>query len=327
MDPGRDRLALLERFHAATGVESRHLALPIEDYAGLTDFTATNRAFVHAAADLGERALSEALARCGLAGSDVDLIISTTVTGLAVPSLDALMVGRVGLRPDVKRLPLFGLGCVAWAAGVARAADHLAGHPDDVVVLLAVELCSLTFQLRDPSTANLIATGLFGDGAAAVVLVGEQRAARMTGVAGPRVRDSCSSFYPDTQDVMGWDIGTDGFRIVLSASVPDVVEQYLAGDVKGFLAGAGLDIDDITHWVGHPGGPKVLDTVARVLGLGPEALELSWAGMRAAGNLSSVSVLHVLERTIADRAPAAGDRGLMFAMGPGFCAELVLLEW
>ena len=330
MAPDGQRRALFERFHRSTGVEHRHLALPKEAYAGLEDFTARNAAFIEAATDLGARALDDALARCGLTGTDVDLILSTTVTGLAVPSLDARMVARCGLRPDVKRMPLFGLGCVAGAAGVARAADYLAGHPDDVVVLVAVELCSLTFQTSDFSVANIIAMGLFGDGAAAVVLVGEDRAAAMGLRAGggtPRVVDSRSSFYDDTQDVMGWDIGSDGFRVVLSASVPAVVEEHLARDIKGFLADGGLDMSDIRAWVAHPGGPRVLETVTRVLDLPPAALELSWASMRETGNLSSVSVLQVLERTIAERRPAGGVPGLMFAMGPGFCSELVLLEW
>ncbi|RKS77893.1 alkylresorcinol/alkylpyrone synthase [Motilibacter peucedani] len=330
MRPEDDRRALLERFHRSTGVEHRHLALPIEAYAELRDFTGANTAYVSAATALGARAVAAALERSGLAGSDVDLVISTTVTGVGVPSLDARLVNLVGLRPDVKRLPLFGLGCVAGAAGVARAADHLVGHPDDVVVLVAVELCSLTFQLGDSSVANLIATGLFGDGASAVVLVGDRRAQAMgldEGTGTPRVVASRSSFYPGTEDVMGWDVGTTGFRVVLSASVPDVVEEHLAGDVKGFLADAGLDIGDIGSWIGHPGGPKVLDTVTRVLGLPDDALELSWRSMRETGNLSSVSVLNVLERTAAERRPAAGEPSVMFAMGPGFCSELVLLEW
>ncbi|RZS80202.1 isopalmitoylresorcinol synthase [Motilibacter rhizosphaerae] len=327
--PGEDKLALLDRFHRATGVETRHLALALEDYAGL-DFTAANDAFVRVAVELGERAVRSALERAGLEPADVDLVISTTVTGLAVPSVDARLVGRLGLRPDVRRLPLFGLGCVAGAAGIARAADHLAGHPDDVVVLLAVELCSLTVQRDDDSVPNLIGSGLFGDGAGAVVLVGERRAERMGLAAGagtPAVVDSQSAFYPDTERVMGWDIGSTGFRLVLAASVADVVEEHLARDVKGFLSGHDLDVSDIRVLVGHPGGPKVLDTVTRVLGLAPDALQHSWDSMREAGNLSSVSVISVLERTVAAGPPAAHDPGLLFAMGPGFCSELVLLDW
>lgn len=330
MDLDREKLALLRRFHAATGVEHRHLALAVEDYPGLDGFSDTNAAFLRVATDLGEQAVSEALATAGLTPADVDVIISTSVTGVAVPSIDARLVNRLGMRPDVKRLPLFGLGCVAGAAGVARAHDYLAGHPGEVVVLLAVELCSLTFQLQDTSTANLIAMGLFGDGAAAVVLVGDERARALglgAGSAGPEVVASASSFYPDTEDVMGWDIGSRGFTVQLSASVPQVVEDHLASDVKQFLAARELDIDSIDHWVGHPGGPKVLDTVTRVLGLDESALGLSWSSMAQTGNLSSVSVLHVLESTQRERSPAAGELGLMFAMGPGFCSELVLLRW
>jgi len=329
VEPAGERVALLERFHGATRVRSRALALPLEAYADL-DFTAANDAWIAVAVDLGTRASRTALERAGLAGDDVDLVISTTVTGLAVPSLEARLVEPLGLRPDVRRLPLFGLGCVAGAAGTARAADHLAGHPDDVVLLVAVELCSLTLQPEDESLANLVGSGLFGDGAAAVVLVGARRAERLglvDGVGAPSVLDSRSAFYPGTQRVMGWDIGATGFKLVLGAEVADVVEQHLAADLKAFLAPHALDVDDIGAWVGHPGGPKVLDAVTRVLGLPDHAMAHSWASMAENGNLSSVSVLQVLERTIDAGPPAAGTPGVLFAMGPGFCAELVLLRW
>src|ERR687886_723931 len=168
--------AVLRRFHQAAGVRTRHLALPLDRYADLGGFGASNDVFIDEGVRLGERAVAEALNAAGLAPADVDMIMTTSVTGIAAPSIDARLVGRLGLRPDVKRVPIFGLGCVAGAAGIARVHDYLAGHPDDVAVLLSVELCSLTFQADDASTANLVASGLFGDGAAAVVMVGERRA-------------------------------------------------------------------------------------------------------------------------------------------------------
>jgi len=323
---GADR-RVLDRLHRATGVEHRHLALPLEAYAGLDGFGASNDAFIEVGTDLGERAVRDALALAGLRPADVDVLMTTTVTGVAAPSLDARLVPRLGLRPDVKRVPMFGLGCVAGAAGVARLHDLLAGDPDGVAVLLSVELCSLTIQRDDASVANLVGSGLFGDGAAAVVVVGDRRAAAMGLSARPEVVASRSRLYPGTERVMGWDVGPSGFRIVLAASVADVVEEHLGGDVTAFLGDHDLKIDDIGTWVAHPGGPKVLHAMSRTLGLPPGALDRTWHSLSQVGNLSSASVLHVLADTLAAPAPAAGSHGLLLAMGPGFCSELVLLRW
>lgn len=309
------------RFAASSGVEWRNLALPLEAYPKLTGFTEANQIFVDVALDLGERALVSALDTAGIAPSEVDIIFSTTVTGLAVPTLDARLAGRVGLRPDVKRVPLFGLGCVAGAAGVARMNDYLRAYPDQVAVLLAVELCSLTVQRDDRSLANLVSTSLFGDGAAAVVATGADRGGR-----GPRVLATRSRLYPDTENVMGWQIGSEGFKIVLSADVPDVAEKYLGEDVSLFLAEFGLTPADISAWVCHPGGPRVIEAVEQVLELPHTALDRTRESLRANGNLSSVSVLDVLRANLADP-PAEGELGMMVAMGPGFCSELVLLRW
>ena len=176
LPPGTDR-GVLDRLHRATGVTYRHLALPLDAYAGLADFGAANDAFIEVGTRLGAQAVGDALAAAGLAAEDVDIIVTTSVTGIAAPSLDARLVPLLGLRPDVRRIPVFGLGCVAGAAGVARVDDLLRGDPDAVAVLLSVELCSLTVQRDDSSMANLVGSGLFGDGAAAVVMVGDRRAA------------------------------------------------------------------------------------------------------------------------------------------------------
>lgn len=325
--PGDADRRVLQRLHAATGVGSRHLALPLEAYADLAGFEAANDAFIRVGGDLGERAVADALRRAGLAGADVDLLMVTSVTGIAAPSLDARLVPRLGLRPDVKRVPVFGLGCVAGAAGVARLHDYLRGDPDGVAVLLSVELCSLTVQRDDDSMPNLVASGLFGDGAAAVVMVGERRA-RSLGLDGAvEVVDSRSRFYPDTERVMGWDIGGSGFRIVLAASVAEVVEEYLGDDVRGFLEQHELKTADVARWVAHPGGPKVLHAMQRALAVPDDAFELTWRSLAEIGNLSSASVLHVLAATLDAPRPPAGAPGLLMAMGPGFCAEMVLLRW
>ncbi len=338
---------LLRRIHAGCEVEHRYLALPIEQYAGLLDFGMTNDAFIAAAVDLGARALAGALERAGLAPEDLDLVISTTITGLAVPSLEARIAARLGLRADVVRVPIVGLGCMAGAAGTGRLHDFLEGRPEAVAALVSVELCSLTVQRGDTSVANLVASGLFGDGAAAVVAVGDEppRAAERRNTSAldaggvsppppraelsrramPRVVGSASRLYAGTEAVMGWDVRSTGLRIVLGAEVPDLVRDNVGTDVAAFLARHGLGIEDVGWWVCHPGGPKVIGSLAETLGLPREALGLTTESLRTVGNLSSASVLHIL-RAALDAGPVPGSYGVMMAMGPGFSLELVLLE-
>jgi alkylresorcinol/alkylpyrone synthase len=326
-------LARLEQLHRNVLVGGRHLALPLEEYDRLETWGQANDAWIRVAQELGGEAVETALGKAGLAVGDVDTLITVTVTGVATPSLDARLVNRLGLPTRVKRVPIFGLGCVAGAAGIARAADAVRAFPDEVAVLLSVELCSLTLQLQDLSIPNLIASGLFGDGAAAVVVTGAERqappgpAGSSGSRAGPRVVATRSVFYPDTEEVMGWDISERGFQIVLSADVPEMVRRHLRSDVDGFLAEHDLTRDDVATWICHPGGPKVLEAMEETLELPAGALEVTWQSLREVGNLSSTSVLLALEETMASRPGAPGSPGLLLAMGPGFCSELVLLEW
>jgi alkylresorcinol/alkylpyrone synthase len=277
------------------------------------------------AEELGAEAITRALDAAGLRPADVDQLVFVTVTGLATPSIDAKLVNRLGLRRDVKRVPIFGLGCVAGAAGLARLSDLLRGFPGDVGVLLSVELCSLTLQREDLSVANAVASGIFGDGAAAVVVSGGSRKVNRAPL--PSVVATRAAFFPDTEWVMGWDFRDTGFQVVLSAEVPRITRENIGRDVDQFLASQGLERKDVKHWIAHTGGPKVLEAFQSALALPDGALARSWRSLEEVGNLSSASVLFVLADLLESGDPRPGERGLVVAMGPGFCAEMVLLQW
>ncbi len=317
--------ALLQRFHQRVGVDGRYFALPLEEYAKLERWGQLNAVWLDVAEELGEQAICRALDRAGLGKEQIGALLTVTVTGVASPSLDAHLCNRMGLPAGVRRTPIFGLGCVAGASGLAQADDYVRAYPDRIAVLLSVELCSLTWQRRDLSVANFIATGLFGDGAAAVIVAGDQVA--LPKKTGPEIVASAQSFYRNTEEAMGWDIGEEGFKIVLSPEVPAIIREHLPVDLERFLAANGLKREDITSWVLHTGGPKVLEAMADGAGVSREECALSWESLRKVGNLSSASVLFVLEDTIEQRRPAPGSYGILAAMGPGFCSQLVLLRW
>ena len=272
--------------------------------------------------------ITAALEPLGLTAADVSAIFFASVTGIASPTIDARLINLMPFPASVKRTPIFGLGCVAGAAGIARAADYVRAFPKQIALLLSVELCSLTWQDDDQSIANLISCGLFGDGAAAVVIAGDEVVLPASKLApGPSILATRSTFYRDTEHVMGWNIGDTGFTIVLSPDVPKIVIENLRGDVDSFLAENHLTLADISSWIFHSGGPKVLEAVEASLKLPQDALAASWTSLREVGNLSAASVLMVMADTLENHRGAPGSYSILAAMGPGFCLELVLLQW
>ncbi len=313
---------VLRRLHRHVGVDGRYLSLPKEEYPKIKTWGEANDHWIRTARELGEKAVLGALREAGVHPRHLNAFFFTSVTGICSPSIDAQLINCLGLCRNVRRVPIFGLGCVAGAAGISRAADYVRAYPGQIAVVLSVELCSLTLQREDLSMANLISSGLFGDGSAAVIVAGDG-----CGLPGPKILATRSVFYPDTEEMMGWDVSEKGFRIVLSRDVPKLVRENLRRDVDDFLAERGLTRNDIGSWVLHTGGPKILEATAEALQLKNGELDVSWECLRRMGNLSSASVLVVLEEVMKHRRPAPGTLGILAAMGPGFCSELLLLEW
>ncbi|ACB96195.1 type III polyketide synthase [Beijerinckia indica] len=317
----------LDRLHSRTGVTSRHLAFPLERYPTFSSWGETNAAWFEVAQVHGERALDQALTKAGISRQDLHALFVVSITGIASPSLDARLINRMNLRSDIKRTPIFGVGCVGGALGLTRAADYTLAYPGHNAALLAVEVCSLTLKRDDLSAVNVIASGLFGDGAAAVIVSGSQTTNDQRPGAGPEILANGSFFYPGTEDIMGWGISETGFQIVLSPGLMDLVKANLSRDVDSFLNEHGLTRSDIGNWVIHTGGPRVLDAMQEALELEDRHLERSWDSLSRFGNLSSASVLLVLEDIAEKHRPDPGTFGVLLAMGPGFCSEMILLRW
>jgi alkylresorcinol/alkylpyrone synthase len=290
----------------------------------LTHLARRTTAWLRIAPELGATAAEQALAKASLSAQDIDHFFFITGTGVATPSVDALIVNRLGMRSEVRRTPIFGLGCAGGVAGIGRAADILRASSDDVALVVAVELCSLTLQRADSSVANVIGSALFGDGAAAVILAGANAVEHGNA---PRVLATRSVFYPNTEGMMGWDVVDSGLKIVLSPAIPYLIREHLGCDVDTFLAAHGLGRRMISHWIAHPGGNRVLEAIAATLSLPSGSLDRSWRLLASTGNLSSASALFVLSDVMEEGAAKRGEFGMMLAMGPGFCAELVLLQW
>lgn len=318
-----DRIPDLERLlplFANAGIETRYFAATEEWFFSSHDLAEKSAVYVREATRLSAKAAGKALAAIGLAPEDVDYIIYVNTTGLATPSIDARLIDVMGLRHDVRRTPIWGLGCAGGAAGLAHAHHYALAHPGARVLVITTELCGLTFLPDDVSKSNLVATALFGDGAAAAVVAGDA-----CGVPGIEILDTRSRHYPESLDVMGWTVLQEGLQVVFAQRIPEIVEETAAEDIGAFLAGHGLQIADIDAFLLHPGGTRVLEAYEKALALDPAQLELPRGILRDYGNMSSATVMFVLERYMEQHGFGNGGHGLLSALGPGFCSESLLV--
>ena len=305
-----------------TGVETRYFARPLEWYADGQTFETRNDVYAECAFELIERAARSCLRRAGVLPEQIDHLYCVTTTGLTTPSLEARVSRRLGLRPDVRRYPLFGLGCAGGAGALVRASDVLRAYPGHRALVLSVELCSLVFSPAAETATDVIGVALFGDGAAAVLLGGND----VSG-AGPAVTQTRTHLFHEAPDLMGWRFTGDGMRLILARGVPEFVDTTVKPVVEKFLVDQGLAIGDLRHLVLHPGGAKVMQTYQSAFGLSAGAVDNSREAMRQYGNQSSASVLFMLHDLVASGRPVSGDSGLMMALGPGFSAEMLTLAW
>ena len=299
---------------ANSGIRRRYGSVPLDWFEEPHGWPERNRRYLATALDLLESATRRVLDRAGIAAAEIGAIVVVSTTGIATPSLDALLIDRMRLTPTVQRLPIFGLGCAGGVIGLARAATIAAAMPDKAVLLLVVELCSLTFRRGDRAKSNIVAAALFGDGAAAALL-------RCSG-DGPAVIAAGEHTWPQTLDIMGWEVAEDGLKPVFSRDIPRLVAKQLGAAARDFLGGHGLRLAEIDRFVCHPGGPKVIDALEHAFGLGPGVLSDARGVLRDYGNMSAASVLFVLERAL----ERPWERALMTALGPGFTAGFAVLS-
>lgn len=322
---GEDERRLFGVFES-TGIARRHFAQPLPWFAERHTFGESNQVYVERGLELAAQAVERTLARANAAPSSIDHVVFVSSTGIATPSLDARLVARVGFRHDVRRTPIWGLGCAGGVAGLARAREFAVADPDAHVLLVALELCSLTFQRGDRTRRNIVAASLFADGAAAALVCGHRTPAGRTAGAAPALElvASRSTMLPDSLDVMGWDVDEHGLHVVFSRDIPSIVQGWAGPVVREFLAGHALTTGTLDHVVAHPGGPKVLAAYAAALGMPLARFAHAAEVLRTCGNMSSPTCLFVLERALASGDVAAGDHVLIAALGPGFASELVL---
>jgi alkylresorcinol/alkylpyrone synthase len=308
-----DRLSAV--FNTA-GITQRHSARPLEWYLQPRGWPERTSAYLDVARTLFIEAAQQALKRAGVLAADVDTVVTVSSTGIATPSLEARAAVEMGFRSDIRRVPIFGLGCAGGVSGMSLAANLAAAHPGTVVLMVAVELCTLSFRLDELTKANIVATALFGDGAAACVLKAGE-----AGIA--QVEASGEHLWADTLDIMGWNVDPDGFGVVFAQSIPPFAEANLGPAVGAILGKDGLSLQDVDRFICHPGGRKVVTALERALSLHQGSLDHERDVLDLFGNMSAPTVLFVLDRVIAAGLPY---RSVLTAMGPGFTASCLTLK-
>ena len=319
-----DKRIELEQFFQSSGVRQRSLVKPLSEYKDLGDFGKRNEEWKINALELQKNNIDKILTTTKVRSEDLGLVVSVNTTGLCVPSLEALLLNKCLLSSHIKRLPIFGLGCLGGVAGINRVNDYLLGHPNECALVLVTELCSLTFQFRDHSIANAIGTALFGDGAGAVLLLGDNH--RLTNHSPLEILSTKSHFYHETEELMGWKMVENGFQIMLSPDIPKFVKENVGKNLETFVHESGYELNDIDFFVAHPGGPKVLEAMIESLKIKKETIALSWDSLAEHGNMSAVSVIDVLKRTLEKNHIKKGSVGVMMAMGPAFALEMTMVK-
>jgi len=309
---------------AQSHIRKRHFCMPLDWFSTDQAFAEKNRLYVEHAEALAWEASSLCLQKAGLSADSIDCLMFVSSTGIATPSLDSRLVNKLGLRPNITRVPLWGLGCAGGAMGLSRACEYASAYPHRRILLVSVELCGLTFIRQDMSKSNLVATSLFADGAAAVLIEGDA-VERQSSSPQLHFHASRTTTWPDTLDVMGWEVTEPGLKVVFSRDIPTLIRQSMKENVEHFLDPYETSIQDVNHFIFHPGGAKVLTAYQQSLGLSTEATRLSEEVLHDFGNMSSPTVLFVLEKSM-ERPWKTGDKGLVAALGPGFSSELLLLE-
>ena len=312
--PDRSIIERLLPVYENAGIETRYSCVPIDWYLEDHSWAERNQLFVDNALDLTEQAARDCLDRAGLTTNDVDAIVVASTTGVATPSLDALLIERMKLRRDISRLPIFGLGCAGGVVGLGRAADMARAHPGRNVLFLVVELCALTFRIGDLSPSNIVATALFGDGAAGAIL--------NTEADGPSIGASGEHTWERSLEVMGWRITDDGFGVLFSRDIPALVRTRFRGALDGYLDGAEIALGDVDEFVCHPGGAKVIEALEDVLDMQHGTMRDARDVLREYGNMSAATVMFVLERSLAR---TQSGRRVLSALGPGFTAGFLAM--